>query len=65
MAKFQFKCPATETQRGHAYFEVEAATEEEARAKLVEESAEYYIDFTEEDGGTEWHAEKPEDWARI
>lgn len=62
MPHFNFKCPATETQRGTAYFSIEAATEAEARAMLVEDASKHYIDFSETDGGTEWHAEKPDDW---
>lgn len=54
MTEFTFKAPATETQRGTAYFSVEANTEEEARAKLEEDPSEYFDDFSEDDGGVEW-----------
>lgn len=62
MKTFQFKCPATETLTGTAYFQVEAKTEKEARKLLAEDSAEYFTDFSENDGGTNWDASKPDDW---
>lgn len=62
MQTFCFKSPATETIQGTAYFQVEAATEEEALKLLVEDPSEYYTDFNEEMGGVEWDAEKPEDF---
>lgn len=65
MPQFNFKAPATETQRGTAYFEVEAATEAEARKLLAEDSSEYYIDFSETDGGINWDASKPEDFEAL
>ena len=62
MKTFRFKTPATEIQYGTAYFEVQAETEEEARAKLVDDSSEHFVDFTETDGNTDWDASKPEDF---
>ena len=65
MPTFNFKCPATETLQGTAYFSVEAATEKEARAKLVGDSSEYFDDFNETDGGTEWEAKLPADFELL
>lgn len=65
MKAFEFKCQATETLHGTAYFTVEAESEEEARKKLAADSSEYFIDFTESDGGTDWEAKKPEDWEAM
>lgn len=65
MAQYQFKCPATETLRGTAYFTVEAESEAEARAKLAADASEHFTDFNEEDGGTDWDASKPADWEAI
>lgn len=65
MKTFEFKCQATETLNGTAFFQVEAESEEAARAKLVEDASEYFTDFSETDGGTEWEAAKPNDWELI
>lgn len=65
MTTYNFKCPATETLRGTAYFSVEAASEAEARAKLAEDACEYFKDFSESDGGTEWEAKLPADFEAI
>lgn len=54
MAIYSFKAPATETLTGTAYFEVEASDPEAALALLKSDAAEYYIDFSETDGGVEW-----------
>ena len=62
MTTFNFKCPATETLRGTAYFSVEADTEAEARAMLVDDACEHFSDFSEDDGGTEWEAKEADDW---
>lgn len=62
---FQFTAPATETLQGTAFFEVEAATEAEARKLLAANSADYFTDFSETDGGTEWEANKPDDFKAI
>ena len=62
---FQFKCDGEEVQRGTAYFSVEASSEKEARKMLAEDSAEWFIDFTEDDGNTHWDAKNPDDWERI
>ena len=51
---FGFKTDATETQRGTAYFTVEAADEDEAELLLKAHSSDYYTDFSESDGGVEW-----------
>jgi hypothetical protein len=60
MPTFRFAIDATETLRGCAYFEVEAATEQAARAKLIEDSSEYFVDFSESYGSTEWETGKPD-----
>lgn len=65
MPQFNFKAPATETLRGTAYFSVEADSEEAARELLAQDSSEHFVDFSEEDGGTEWDAKKPEDFELI
>lgn len=62
MKTFNFKCQGTETLRGTAYFQVEANSEKEARCKLAADSSEYFIDFSESDGGTDWDATEPDDW---
>lgn len=59
---FNFKTPATETLHGTAYFEVEAETEAEARKLLAKGSSTYFIDFSENDGGTDWEASEPDDF---
>lgn len=65
MTVYSFKCPATETLHGTAYFEVEAESEEAARALLAEDSSQYFTNFSETDGGTEWEAKEPEDFEEI
>lgn len=65
MQTFSFACDATETLRGRAYFQVEAETEEEARAKLAEDASEHFTDFNESDGGTDWDASEPADWELL
>lgn len=65
MATFNFKCPATETLHGTAYFSVEAETEDQARAMLAADSSEHFDDFSETDGGTEWAATAPGDWEVV
>lgn len=62
MAQFQFKCPATETLQGTAFFAVEAESEDAARALLAEDASEYFVDFSETDGSTEWTASASKDW---
>lgn len=51
---FRFKAPGTETLQGTAYFEVEAPDAEAALALLKADAAEYYVDFSESDGGVDW-----------
>lgn len=62
---FSFKCPATETISGTAYFDIKAASEQEARQKLADDASEYFNYFSESDGGTDWDAEEPDDFERI
>lgn len=62
MAIFEFKCPATETLHGTAFFSVEAATEAEARAKLTDDASEFFDNFSEYDGRVEWEAKAAGDW---
>lgn len=59
---YNFKCRATETLHGTAYFSVNAASEEEARLKLADDAGYHFDDFSESDSGTEWDAKAPEDW---
>lgn len=62
MNTFQFKCDATETTHGTAYFQVEAETEAEALAMLVDDASEHYFDFKESYGGVSWDAKLPGDF---
>lgn len=65
MTTFLFKCQATETLNGTAYFQVEAETEAEARTLLVEDASEYFTDFSETGGDTTWDAKAAEDFEEI
>lgn len=65
MKTFNFACDGTETLRGRCYFVVEAANEKDARKQLANDPSEYFTDFSESDGGTEWDAEKPDDFELI
>ncbi len=62
MPTYNFKCEATETQTGTAFFSVEARTEKAARKKLADDASEFFTDFSETDGSTEWGAISPGDW---
>lgn len=62
MKTYQFKCPATETLYGTAFFSVDASSREEAIALLCDDAAQYFDEFSESDGGTEWEASQPGDF---
>jgi DNA-dependent RNA polymerase auxiliary subunit epsilon len=63
--RFNFACDATATTQGRAYFSVSASSEAEARQKLAEDASEYFTEFNESMGDTEWEATEPEDWELI
>ncbi len=65
MTTFCFQSPGKETLFGTAYFQVEAATEAEARAKLAEDASEHFVEFCESDGGTDWDAKEGADFERM
>ena len=62
MPRYSFKSQATETISGTAYFSVSARSEKEARAKLAADSSEYFTEFSEETGETDWDAKAPDDF---
>lgn len=62
MATYNFTCPATETLHGTAFFTVDAPNEREARRKLAADASEYFNEFCESTGGTEWEAKAQKDW---
>lgn len=65
MTQFCFAVDATEKLRGRAYFTVEAETEAEARAMLLDDASEHFTDFSESDGGVEWDATKADDFELL